>query len=134
MKKLVSLLFLTAVLLTLGGCRFIRIEEEGRTPVEYEMVEPGKLPEEAASLVEEKKQKEFQMTYQSKEELYLIRGYGKQMSGGYSIRVKELSASKNAVFFETELMGPSREEQSGEPSYPYIAVKIRYRDDPVQFI
>lgn len=134
MKKLVSLLFLTAVLLTLGGCRFIRIEEEGRTPVEYEMVEPGQLPEEAASLVEEKKQKEFQMTYQSKEELYLIRGYGKQMSGGYSIRVKELSASKNAVFFETELMGPSKEEQSGEPSYPYIAVKIRYRDDPVQFI
>lgn len=134
MKKLVSLLFLTAVLLTLGGCRFIRIEEEGRAPVEYEMVEPGQLPEEAASLVEEKKQKEFQMTYQSKEELYLIRGYGKQMSGGYSIRVKELSASKNAVFFETELMGPSKEEQSGEPSYPYIAVKIRYRDDPVQFI
>lgn len=111
----------------------MRIEEEKRTPLEYEVVEPEQLPEEAAALVEEKKASEFRVTYQSGKELYLIRGYGKQMSGGYSIQVKDLSVSSTAVFFETKLMGPSAEEQSGEPSYPYIAVKIQYRKEPVQF-
>ena len=115
MKKVFSLLFIMAVTLMLGGCRLVRIEEEAET------------------IVKEKKAGRFQMTYQSGSDLYLIRGYGKQMSGGYSIQVKELSESSTAVFFETKLIGPAPEEQSGEPSYPYIAVKIKYRDNPVQF-
>ena len=122
MKKTVLLVCYLILILSLGGCRLVRIEEEKRMPLE-----------EAAALVEEKKASEFRVTYQSGKELYLIRGYGKQMSGGYSIQVKELSASSTAVFFETKLMGPSAEEQSGAPSYPYIAVKIQYRKEPVQF-
>ncbi len=55
------------------------------------------------------------------------------MSGGYSIQVTDLSASVNAVFFETKLIGPTEEVQGGEPSYPYIVVKTEYRDVPVQF-
>ena len=108
MKKTVLLVCYLILILSLGGCRLVRIEEE-------------------------KKASEFRVTYKSGKELYLIRGYGKQMSGGYSIQVKELSASSTAVFFETKLMGPSAEEQSGAPSYPYIAVKIQYRKEPVQF-
>lgn len=133
MKKTVLLVCYLILILSLGGCRLVRIEEEKRMPLEYEVVEPEQLPEEAAALVEEKKASEFRVTYQSGKELYLIRGYGKQMSGGYSIQVKELSASSTVVFFETKLMGPSAEEQSGAPSYPYIAVKIQYRKEPVQF-
>lgn len=98
MKKTVLLVCYLILLLSLGGCRLVRIEEEKRTPLEYEVVEPEQLPEEAAALVEEKKASEFRVTYQSGKELYLIRGYGKQMSGGYSIQVKELSASSTAVF------------------------------------
>lgn len=133
MKKIFSLLFIIAAALMLGGCRLVRIEEEERKPVAYTVVKTGELPEEAETLVEEKKAEEFQMTYQSGEDLYLIRGYGKQMSGGYSIQVKELSESSTAVFFETRLIGPAPEKQSGEPSHPYIAVKIEYRKNPVQF-
>lgn len=133
MKKMFFLLFIMAMTLMLGGCRLVRIEEEERKPVTYTVVRTGELPEEAETIVEEKKAGKFQMTYQSGNDLYLIRGYGKQMSGGYSIQVKELSESSTAVFFETKLIGPAPEEQSGEPSYPYIAVKIKYRDNPVQF-
>ena len=133
MKKTVLLVCYLILILSLGGCRLVRIEEEKRTPLEYEVVEPEQLPEEAASLVEEKKASEFRVTYQSGKELYLIRGYGKQMSGGYSIQVKELSASSNAVFFETKLIGPTEKIQGGEPSYPYIVIKTEYRDGPVQF-
>ena len=133
MKKTVSLLCLAVLFLVCGGCSVIRIEEGGRTPLEYTVVETSQIPAEAMELIEEKKAAEFQLAYQRQKELFLIKGYGMQMSGGYSIQVKELSASSNAVFFETKLIGPSEEEQSGEPSYPYIVVKTEYRDVPVQF-
>ncbi len=133
MKKAVFLLWIAAAFLMLSGCRVIRIEEAERTPLDYTVVDGGQIPREAAVLIEEKKAAEFQMVYQSGEDMYLIKGYGRQMSGGYSIQVTELSMSSTAVFFETKLIGPSRSSQSGEPSYPYIAVKTKYREEPVQF-
>ncbi len=115
------------------GCRMIRIEEEERRPLEYEVLSQDAVPAEVLSLVEEKKTKEFQMTYQAGKELYLVRGYGRQMSGGYSVQVEEVSQTSNGIFFKTKLLGPSEEEQGGEPSYPFIAVKIPYSKKPVQF-
>ena len=103
----------------------IKIEEAERTPLKYTVADRSQIPEEAAKLIEEKKEKEFQMVYQKGEDLYLIKGYGRQMT--------DLSASVNAVFFETKLIGPTEEVQGGEPSYPYIVVKTEYRDVPVQF-
>lgn len=133
MKKTVFLLWIAAALLMLSGCRMIRIEEAERTPLDYTVVDGSQIPEEAVSLIEEKKAAEFQLTYQSGEDMYLIKGYGRQMSGGYSIQVTDLSMSSTAVFFETKLIGPSADDQNGEPSYPYIVVKTQYREEPVQF-
>ena len=133
MKKSVFVLIAVITAFLLSGCRFVRIEEEDRKPVSYTVVEHSDIPEELSRIMEEKKEKEFQMVYQKGEDLYLIKGYGRQMSGGYSIQVTDLSASVNAVFFETKLIGPTEEVQGGEPSYPYIVVKTEYRDVPVQF-
>lgn len=133
MKKAALLFWIAAIFLMLSGCRVIRIEEAERTPLKYTVVDSSGIPEEAASLIEEKKAAEFQMIYQSGEDMYLIKGYGRQMSGGYSIQVTDLSLSSTAIFFSTKLIGPSEDSQSGEPSYPYIAVKTEYREEPVQF-
>ena len=135
MKKKAGGFFILVFLLSalLAGCRLIRIEEGERKPLEYTIVKLTDLPQEALEFIEQKKEKEFQMVYQKGEDLYLIKGYGRQMSGGYSIQVTDLSASVNAVFFETKLIGPTEEVQGGEPSYPYIVVKTEYRDVPVQF-
>ncbi len=116
-----------------GGCSLVKIEEGDRIPLEYTVTEEAELPEAARELIREKKSDEFQITYQKGDYLYLIRGYGKQMSGGYSIQVSELSASSTTIFFKTRLIGPKKENQSGVPSYPYIAVKTRYREKPVKF-
>ena len=133
MKKIGMILCLLLLTFLLEGCRMVKIKEADREPLKYTVVEKQQLPEEAAALIEEKKEKEFQMAYQRGDEMYLIKGYGRQMSGGYSIQVKELSASSNAVFFETKLIGPTEKIQGGEPSYPYIVIKTEYRDGPVQF-
>ena len=132
-KRICLLVLAVCVLLGLGGCRIIRIEEEERKPLEYTIVNQQEIPEEILSLIEEKKAGEFQMTYQSGNEMYLIKGYGRQMSGGYSIRVEELSQSSNGIFFMTHLIGPKDDSMAGEPSYPYIVVKMAYREEPVVF-
>lgn len=135
MKKAGVLFFFLLLLMSvLGGCRLIRIEEEERTPLGYTVVSQEDIPEDLTALIQEKKEKEFQMTYQRGETMYLVKGYGCQMRGGYSIQVKELGLSRDCIYFETRLIGPKEQELSGgEPSYPYIVVQTEYRSEPVQF-
>lgn len=128
----VAVLFCWAMLF-LTGCGLIRIEEGERTPLEYSIVKQEEIPLEAVELMEQKKKQGFQMTYQVEDELYLMKGYGQQMTGGYSIFVEEVSESENGVFCNTRLIGPSEGEQGGEPSYPCIVLKIKNTKKPVQF-
>lgn len=129
--------FVAACVLTAvfsGGCSMIKVEEEEAKAIDYSVVREEEIPPEVRTLIDEKKKKEFQMTYKSGDNLYLVKGYGQQLSGGYSIQVEELSATESAIFFRTILIGPSQnEQQSREPSYPYIVVKTAFREEPVQF-
>ena len=136
MKKAVFLrIVLTAAVLALllSGCRFVRVEEEERKPVDYIVVERRDIPEELSRLMEEKKEKEFQLSYETGDDLYLAKGYGRQMSGGYSIQVEELGESSNGIFFVTKLLGPKDLKEAGVPSYPCIVIKTRKQEKPVTF-
>lgn len=126
-------LFTAALAVSLAGCQFIKIEEGERTPLEYTIVKQEEIPAEAAELMEQKKEKSFQMTYQVGGVRYLMKGYGQQLTGGYSIQVEEVSESENAVFCKTRLIGPSEEQAGSEPSYPCIVLKITDTRKPVQF-
>lgn len=125
MKKAARLFFFLFLLFTVTGCSLVRIEEEPRTPLKYTVVSQEDIPEELVSIMEEKKAEKFQMSYVDGENLYLLRGYGRQMTGGYSIQVEEVSASENALFCKTKLLGPSENAQGAEPSYPCIVLKIK---------
>ena len=133
MKKTAAFLSLLILFMMLGGCRMIKIEEAERTPLKYTVADRSQIPEEAAKLIEEKKEKEFQMVYQKGEDLYLIKGYGRQMSGGYSIQVEELGVSSNGLFFVTRLIGPKDLNEAGVPSYPCIVIKTEPQKKPVVF-
>ena len=61
-KLLISLLLLMLVLLS--GCRFVKIREEERQPLEYEIVGQDQIPEELAAIIRERKTGQMQMTYQ----------------------------------------------------------------------
>lgn len=131
----VFLMVLVATLaVSLAGCQFIKIEEGERTPLEYTIVKQEEIPAEAAELMEQKKENAFQMTYQVGGVRYLMKGYGQQLTGGYSIQVEEVSESENAVFCKTRLIGPSEDQAGGEPSYPCIVLKITDTSKPVQFM
>lgn len=116
-----------------SGCKVVKIEEAEREPLEFTVIQQDEVPETIHNLIEERKMREFQFTYKSGNDLYLFKGYGQQMTGGYSIQVVDLSESENAIFFETALIGPEKMDVGSEPSYPYIGVKLEYKDKVVQF-
>lgn len=121
------------MVIILSGCRFIKIEEGERTPLEYTVMKQEELPQEVVELMEQKKEKPFQMTYQVGKVRYLMKGYGEQITGGYSIQVEEVSQSENAVFCKTRLVGPEEESTGSAPSYPCIVLRISDTEKPVQF-
>ena len=104
-----------------------------RKPVDYTVVERQDIPAALDEIMNEKKEKEFQLSYETGEALYLAKGYGRQMSGGYSIQVEELGASSNGLFFVTRLIGPKDLNEAGVPSYPCIVIKTEPQKKPVVF-
>jgi len=125
---------LLGTVLFLTGCA---IEKTNRTKVrdmEYHVVVEEELPEELKVQIEEKKAADFKMTYETPEHLYIVRGYGEQETGGYSIQVVELYLSSNAVFFKSSLIGPRKGENAAKsPSYPYIVIQTEKIDKNVVF-
>ena len=92
---------------------------------DYTVVATRDCPEEFLKNLEEKKINPFQMTYQDGTYLYMAVGYGEQKTGGYSILVKKLTETKDKIFLNTELRGPSKKEVVLEkPSFPYVVIKM----------
>ena len=75
------MVFWLAVML-LTGCGLIKIEEGERTPLEYTIVKQEEIPAEAVRFMEQKKKKGFQMVYKVEDSMYLMKGYGTQVTGG----------------------------------------------------
>ena len=75
MKKAALFGGIVFLLLLLTGCGLIRIEEEPRKPLEYSIVEEGRLPAELSALIQEKKEREFGFTYKCEDDLFLVKGY-----------------------------------------------------------
>ena len=131
-EVLFTTLFFAALLF--AGCS---VEQTNRTKIsdlDYTIAAEADIPEELQNDIEEKKAADFKMTYKDSEFLYIVRGYGEQETGGYSICIRNLYLTSNAIIFETELIGPRKGETiSKSPSYPYIVVKVELRDENVVF-
>ncbi len=118
----------------LGGCKIEEGDTKKVSDLSFIVVKEEEVPERLRNLIQENKEKPFKLTYSDDSYLYLIRGYGKQATAGYSIQVKECYLTSNAIVFKTNLIGPSKEENIVEtPSYPYIVVKTEYREEMVVF-
>ena len=64
------------------------------------------------------------MTFEDGNDLYLIRGYGEQKTGGYSIAVDACTEDEEKLYLTTRLIGPEdAEKQPKDASYPHIVVR-----------
>lgn len=103
--------------------------------LDYEVVTEAETPPELRTIIDEKKQAEFKLTYTCDGFLYLVVGLGTQETGGYSISVKDLYLQGGSICLETESMGPSGDEAvSGTQSCPYLVLRLPYREEPVVFL
>lgn len=118
-----------------GGCgkkeeAYVKIREP-----EFTVVEEADVPAELLDVIKEKKENGFKLSYLSEEGLYLVRGYGSQPSGGYSIGVDELFCAKEGLCIKTTLIGPAADEKvTTAATHPYIVIKVEPMETEVRFL
>ena len=125
---------LLIILIHFSGCSVKKNEEKKTEPIEYTVMSFSDIPKEFLSEIEKHKEEEFRLCFTSQGFTYIAKGYGKQNTGGYSIRVKEVSFDGEKLFFDCELMGPKKGEAVNKlPSFPYIVVKTEDVSSDVVF-
>lgn len=133
-KRLCSVCLVGLMCMSILACGAKQDPMEKVKDLEFTVIAEDKLPEELLTLIEEKKTTSFKMTFQDQGFLYICVGYGEQDTGGYSIAVNELYETSNAIYIDTNLIGPNAEEKGKlAPTYPYVVVKTEYVDKPVVF-
>ena len=134
MKKICLLVIVSIMAAMLSACGGETEKEEDRNNLEFTVVSEDRLPDELKEILDQKKESAFKLTYADEGYLYICVGYGKRESGGYSVTVNELYETDNAIYVNTNLLGPKAGSSPGtSPSYPYIVLKIEFRDKTVVF-
>ena len=133
-KKRSCFLALICLAILLSACGVQTESDEKKEELEFTVVSEDRLPDELKEIVESKKESAFKLTYADEGYLYICIGYGKQESGGYSVTVNDLYETDNAIYTDTDLLGPKAGSTPGSsPSYPYIVLKVEFRDKTVVF-
>lgn len=130
----ILLLMIITTTVAMVGCKKEDDEIKKIRDLDFTVVEDADLPGELKDLIDEKKAEPFKLSYSNKDNLYIAVGYGKQNTGGYSITVDKLYLTKNAIYIDTNLIGPSSDDVvSQNATYPYVVVKLEYIDKRVVF-
>ncbi len=137
MRRLRVILLLLAIVgsgLLFTACSTEKTDIKKIKDLEFTVVEDADVPEKLMEIVNQKKKEPFKMTYSNDDSLYIVVGYGEQPTGGYSISVDELYLTSNAVYIDTNLIGPSEKDYvSNAITYPYVVVKTEFIDKRVVF-
>ena len=133
-RRIVSIGLVCLLCFSVYSCGQKQNPMEKIKDLEYTVIAEDNIPEELLEKIEERKENAFKLTFEDQGFLYICVGYGAQQTGGYSIAVNDLYETANAVYIDTNLIGPSPEEKSKPvESYPYMVVKTEFSQKPVVF-
>lgn len=133
-KQIIAGMLALTMCLASGGCAFTTTKTDKIKDISFTVQKEVDIPEELLQEIEKRKGEGFKLTFTEGGYTYIANGYGKQQTNGYSIQVKELYLTENAVCFKTELYGPrDGEGVSRTETFPYIVVKLEAIDLPVVF-
>ena len=134
MKKTKTILSVLVFMIVLCGCAIINGERIKLRDLDFTVLSEEMIPQELKTVIEERKEEAFKLTYSDKENCYIVIGYGKQETGGYSIAVNELYLTDNAVYVNTSLLGPDASMKNKKNhSWPYIVIKTELLEQSVIF-
>ena len=134
MKRIIYMVCMIAAVSILASCSVKKLSTEKIRDLEFCILTED-IPEELREMIAERQGEVFKLTYADQGKLYIAEGYGTQPTSGYSIEVKECFESSNAIYFHTNLLGPSKEEKIiHEPTYPYIVIQMDFMEKHVVFM
>ena len=137
-RKGLAILLLLTVFLTMSSCG--RKQQETRSyenaqDVVYEIVTGSDVPHKVNEKIYKAKEKSFGFSYRDGDSMYVVFGFGRQNTGGYSIEVVAVKENEEAIIVEAKMVAPAPEEViSTSPSYPYMILKMANVEKDVQFI
>lgn len=132
MRKTGFFVLLIAVLIC--GCTIQKESTEKLGDLDFTVVKSEDVPEELREMIQEKQESETKLFYADEGYLYVVRGYGKQDTSGYSVEVRECYETENTICIETNLLGPPKGEEIVEkPTYPCVVIKMEYSEKDVVF-
>ena len=127
-------IIIAIAIIILISCKITGTSSKKVSDLDYTVVEDQDVPPELMKIIDEKKENSLRLTYSTKDYIYIVAGYGTQHTSGYSIRLNEIYLGQNAIYVDTNLIGPTKSEEVNKTeTYPYIVIKIEKRDDPVVF-
>ena len=132
-KKRLMLIFLclTAIM---ASCSIRENRTDKLQDLEFTVVKEEDIPSELMVMMEEKMEQPFKMTYAHGGYLYIVEGYGRRATSGYSIQVLECYETENAIYIRTNLIGPAKEEKvSDTETFPYIVMRMEMIEKNVVF-
>ena len=117
-----------------SGCTIRKEDTEKLRDIDFTVVESEDVPEELRDIIQEKQENETKLFYADEGYLYVVRGYGKQDTSGYSVEVRDCYETENTICVETNLLGPPKgEEVVDKPTYPCVVIKMEYSEKDVIF-
>ncbi len=126
MRKRYVIIFMLIIMNCLVSCGVEEKDDKKIGDVEFEIIAQENFPKEVKNIINDKKETEFKTSYTEGEDLYIIAGYGRQPTGGYSVGVEELYQTNNNIYLKLKFMGPAKTEKvTQEISYPYIVIKMK---------
>lgn len=133
-RKRMELVLVALIAMVVAGCTVTDSSKEKVADVDFTVVAEEEIPKEVKEVIEEKKTEEFRVVFTAGENMYIVVGYGQKETSGYSIAVKELYRTENAIRIDTNLLGPQKGETINEEStYPYIVLMVENMDMPIMF-
>ncbi|MDD3219095.1 MAG: protease complex subunit PrcB family protein [Lachnospiraceae bacterium] len=134
MSRIVIIVMAIISALGMAGCGLYQLKTEEEQPLEYTVVSEDNLPEMLKTMIEERKQTPFQLSYLEEDSLYMVQGYGEKETGGYDITVGKCVLAEESIHVECNLTGPvDPKKEEAVKSYPYIVLKTERREEPVIF-
>ena len=134
LAEILCLGMIISAILCSCGIRSSKSDTAKLRDLDFEIISEEAIPAELMTIINERKEKAFKTTFEDGNGSYIVIGYGRQPTGGYSIKVHALYETKDSLHIETEFIGPSKNETVTQTvSYPYIVVKTTLSDKPVIF-
>ncbi len=129
----IAVAFLVIIVISLYGCTTTK-KIDKIAEIEYCIIKEEDQPIEVQELIEQNKETAMKLSYTDQGKEYVIIGYGRKDTSGYSVEIRELYEAENTIYIDTNLLGPStNEEIATVATYPYIVIQIAENEKPIVY-